>query len=270
MDRLALLCTLHADGPKTLRRLREAGCPDLGQLAGLGAERVARVLGLTPAAARRFLREAELLGTRLDGPLEREEVLYPPSAEPAPAAASEAREVERVPRAAAALPRRSGLDLRDRALLDKVIDRWRHEEVPGDDAPAEELAAPAPPPEPRVASLRPGELAGLDAAACAALAACGVATLAELRARPVDELAAQSGLGFTRVRTLQFLAARALGAAPTTRDELRPQLAPAGAAPRRDVASAVEERLSLAGPAAGFALTERFGEDDEGAGGPFA
>ncbi|MEO2236906.1 MAG: hypothetical protein ABGW95_01485, partial [Candidatus Poseidoniia archaeon] len=32
MDALALLCTLHADGPATLKRLRRAGCTSLERL----------------------------------------------------------------------------------------------------------------------------------------------------------------------------------------------------------------------------------------------
>ena len=40
MDALALLCTLHAEGPRTLRLLREAGCRDIGEFLALDPEAV--------------------------------------------------------------------------------------------------------------------------------------------------------------------------------------------------------------------------------------
>lgn len=74
MDAMALLCTLHADGPTTLKRLRQAGCDSIEAVGGLDPDRLAELLGTTPAAARRFLREAAHLCARLDtGFLEREE-----------------------------------------------------------------------------------------------------------------------------------------------------------------------------------------------------
>lgn len=73
MDAMALLCTLHADGPATLKRLRQSGCTTLEALATLDAERVAAILASTPASARRLQREAESLRARLSGDgLERE------------------------------------------------------------------------------------------------------------------------------------------------------------------------------------------------------
>lgn len=73
MDAMALLCTLHADGPATLKRLRQSGCTTLEALSALDAERVAAILACTPASARRLQREAESLRARLSGDgLERE------------------------------------------------------------------------------------------------------------------------------------------------------------------------------------------------------
>ena len=50
MDALALLCTLHADGPTTLKRLRRSGCEDLSSLVDdsvkLGEEFGRRLLKL--------------------------------------------------------------------------------------------------------------------------------------------------------------------------------------------------------------------------------
>ena len=73
MDALALLCTLHADGPATLKRLRAAGCPDPTRLLARPVTEVAVALDVPPAAARRLLREARLLAERVGPDLEDEE-----------------------------------------------------------------------------------------------------------------------------------------------------------------------------------------------------
>lgn len=67
MDAMALLCTLHADGPATLKRLRQSGCASLDTLCALDDARLASMLATTPASARRLQREAELLRERLGG-----------------------------------------------------------------------------------------------------------------------------------------------------------------------------------------------------------
>ncbi|MBK7876881.1 MAG: hypothetical protein IPJ77_14240 [Planctomycetes bacterium] len=67
MDAMALLCTLHADGPATLKRLRQAGCSTLEALEVLDAERIASLLACTPASARRLQKEARGLRERLHG-----------------------------------------------------------------------------------------------------------------------------------------------------------------------------------------------------------
>ena len=69
MDALALLCTLHADGPTTLKRLRAAGCPSLEALLGFEAEELARLIDLPAARSRRLKREARLLAERICGDL---------------------------------------------------------------------------------------------------------------------------------------------------------------------------------------------------------
>ena len=61
MDAMALLCTLHADGPTTLRRLRASGIKNLAALKLEEADSISRVLDIPAAAARRFVREAALL-----------------------------------------------------------------------------------------------------------------------------------------------------------------------------------------------------------------
>ena len=49
MESLALLCTLHADGPTTLKRLRRAGCRSLLDLESFGSDQLAGLLEVTPA-----------------------------------------------------------------------------------------------------------------------------------------------------------------------------------------------------------------------------
>lgn len=65
MDALSLLCTLHADGPATLQRLRSLGCQRLSSFLEFDAARLSTDLGVEPAAARRLLREGRLLADRL-------------------------------------------------------------------------------------------------------------------------------------------------------------------------------------------------------------
>jgi len=82
MDALALLCSLHADGPSTLKNLRQAGCGSLEAIESMEEESLSRVLGGPPAVARRFAREARHLRERLEpGRLDREETHVEPSAD---------------------------------------------------------------------------------------------------------------------------------------------------------------------------------------------
>ncbi len=76
MDALALLCTLHADGPSTLHDLRAAGCQNLLDLTQCTSAELAQYLELSVASAERLQREAELLDARLDN-LEPEESRVP-------------------------------------------------------------------------------------------------------------------------------------------------------------------------------------------------
>ena len=64
MDLLALLCNLYAEGPATLRVLRRAGIRTLPNVLATSDWALAELLGGSPAAARRFAREAR----RLTGP----------------------------------------------------------------------------------------------------------------------------------------------------------------------------------------------------------
>ena len=79
MDALALLCTLHADGPATLKRLRARGYSSLPALIQRPASDLSVDLDVEPAFARRLLREAKLLAARVGAEgLEAEEA--PPGA----------------------------------------------------------------------------------------------------------------------------------------------------------------------------------------------
>jgi hypothetical protein len=275
---MALLCTLHADGPKTLRLLREAGCTDLEKLGALGPERLSKLLRLSAASAKRLLREAELLNDRLDPTLEREEVMYPPSTAASaikpPPPGSVKLEAAGVTEPSKASSARSGMDLRDRALLDRVVERWRADDAAEEAPPVAEPRMLEQQEEPATSlpELRAGLFSGLDAGTCAQLTSAGVSTLEELATCPVDELSSRSGLGFTRARTLQFLAGRALVSQGREQES---------AAARSDSVSrttgrtrepgSLIERLSLAAPEGLLTKSDRFAAaDDEGPGGPFA
>ena len=73
MDGLALLCNLHADGPLTLRRLRESGVRGLRDVEAIPEKNLASWMRASPTQARRFAEEARQLALRLvEEPLEAE------------------------------------------------------------------------------------------------------------------------------------------------------------------------------------------------------
>jgi hypothetical protein len=165
MDALALLCTLHADGPATLKRLRRAGCTSLERLDAFEPEELAGLLEVEPSVARRLRREARALIARSGGELlDREEAPAhhapnveafqpaPPISVPqaaAPRAAASQAETEQPSE-----PVRS-LGNTDRALLGRVLEEWRERDTlaPGDhrseaDADADGPTWPADPSQP--------------------------------------------------------------------------------------------------------------------------
>jgi hypothetical protein len=124
MESLALLCTLHADGPATLKRLRRAGCDSLESIGAYGAADLATLLEVPPAVARRLLKEARGLSFRLDeGALD--------DAEEAPQVCTGQGGVSGS-MAAPEATTQSFLDQRDYAILGRVLDRWSPEKRPGD------------------------------------------------------------------------------------------------------------------------------------------
>lgn len=137
MDALALLCTLHAEGPSTLKRLHAAGCRSLAEIESAGHERLAQILDLPPAGARRFLREARNLEQRMGQPspypgLEPEDepgsqrapaltVAAPALAETASGMATEMAATELPDSEPAPAPH---LTQHDRDLVRQVLGRW--------------------------------------------------------------------------------------------------------------------------------------------------
>lgn len=256
MDAMALLCNLHADGPSTLRSLREGGCASLEDLVNLSPEALAELLGFAPAAARRFLREGRNLRERLGGELlEREEELQVPVA---------------VAQAAHAPP--AELRVRDRELLARVLQRWKAEEgASAEDPPAVAARPSSAPAKGSVASpaepgmLEPGSVDGLDARTCKLLATLGVRSLEDLARCAPEEAQARLGLSYSRVRRLQFLARR--------------KVDPSHCAARPELSARAEERISLAFPAfqvphapleAPLATEPALPRESEARGGPFA
>jgi len=205
MDALALLCTLHADGPQTLKRLRNSGCDSLQALESFEPAALARTLDVAPAVARRLAREARLLAQRVDVDLDREEA---PTFE---THVSEPVEVA-VPAAAATADH---LERRDRELLGKVMERWREEDssVVEDDTVLLESESRSDDDEFTTTEetlLGVGELDGLRDADVAQLAGAGITTLEELVGADSFELVQASGLPFANVKRFQLLAQRAL------------------------------------------------------------
>jgi predicted RecB family nuclease len=256
MDALALLCTLHADGPATWRRLRENGCNSLAELARFEPMELCEIIGGTSAGAKRFLREARHLGERSGGSwLEREE----PGAAPVSAAPAAVEEL---------------LPVRDQQIVENVLRAWREEDskelgagaAPVSAAPVQ--PAPEEPPPDADHALEPNLLDGLSESACERLRAEGLHTLEALLEADLGQLALRSGLGYSRLYRWRSLAERQLRAlspqaAPAAEERLSPAEVPSPAAPR--------DLLQI--PARGLDLprrTLRWSPLEEGAAGPFA
>jgi len=242
MDAMALLCTLHADGPATLKSLRAAGCASLESVETMAEERLARLLGSPPAAARRFAREARHLRERMgQGLLEREEspetglpppvsgeALAPVSGEELIGMRAEPLEAPAVDVVEAALAEWRTRDLAELSLEEHAEEQPEEESEPDDLLPrpararpefefgtaltaamqkisSVEAEAPAPP-----AGLAPGAVDGLGEDLCRALEAAQILTLEELSLCDPLDLSRECGLGYTRMWRLIGLARRAL------------------------------------------------------------
>lgn len=261
MDALALLCTLHADGPATLRLLRQAGCVSLERLEELDAERLAELLGLTPATSRRFLRESRNLRARLgDDLLEQEDAS--PSLATTPVATTEVPGTA-TPETSTAVTGSAPLGSRDQSIMDRVLSAWR-ERDDHEPAVAEAHGAYAPlgaDPSPdeflaadqvtgASSALRPGALDGLTEACCQRLTEAGVYTVDELLARDSLELATAADLSFTLIERLQFLARRQLPAkaeqGPARAEPASSRFAESAAVPVASAPPAPSAKISVA------------------------
>ena len=238
MDALALLCTLHADGPATLKRLRARGYSSLVNLIERSATDLSADLNVEPAFARRLLREAKLLAVRVGAEgLEAEEA--PPIAsvpeveEVLTGASSDAVTRPSIPIAAPPVSENaSTLDEADMSLVERIVaaPKWESstDAVPPELEPAAEhepVLEPAAEPEPVVESvaepsaepiaepepcaLEAASLPGLDADLIFDLKASGISTLAELAEADSLHLTRALGVTFAQARRLGFLARRA-------------------------------------------------------------
>ena len=222
MDSLALLCTLHADGPATLRRLRKAGCQSLADMERVGADGIAELLSIPPAVARRLVRESRILNERVGGdPLDTEE-------------APEGMAVAPLGNAQAPLTESSDLDDKDRDLIRQVLGDARPVGGFRSEQPAIEVPEPVEV-EPLGgafsfegnAQVEPveteresrgqqhillGRVDGLDEKVAASLSDAGIETLTGLVEADASKLARATGLAFGPLRRLQFLARKSLQA----------------------------------------------------------
>ncbi len=183
MDALALLCTLHADGPATLKRLRARGYSDLVALIQRSADELSADLDVEPAYARRLLREAKHLAVRVGAEgLEAEEappVATVPSRDDREEAVAEPLPPSIPIAAVPAMEATSTLDESDRSLVERIVG----------------LSAPVAPLDPvEVKSVEP-EVSAANSAAYSAASSAGAHArtveqpVAEPIAQPVEPLA---------------------------------------------------------------------------------
>jgi hypothetical protein len=205
MDALALLCTIHADGPATLARLRAGGVATLAEVAACDESRLAALLCASASAARRFQREAAGMSARLSAeelpaPARRQRARRPLSSKlDKPSAPAPAPRVE-----PGAAPTASTPPERE---LRQVLERWRDLDAVGEFADEKPRAARAEPA--RAPELAVGELDGLDERTVELLLGAGAGTLELLAACDPLALSARSGLGYSALVRLRALAARA-------------------------------------------------------------
>jgi transcriptional regulator with XRE-family HTH domain len=223
MDAMALLCNMHADGPATIKLLRRAGLLSLSDISRAPHERIADLLGVSPAYARRFAREARLLGERMgDGALDPEENAPPEvradsatlelAFDVAPKLALDAPPRHADADASAPIELRSSFapplaDRVERAHAESahVGHGWHvgHDERAPSAGPARARVVPM-----SGTRLAPGIVDGLDAGWCDRLVAQGVLTLETLVDAPLMKLARRLGVPLTALMDLQMLAQR--------------------------------------------------------------
>jgi hypothetical protein len=229
MDALALLCNLHADGPTTLHRLRRGGCESLPRLVELEADALMAISGWELRTAERFLREAELLADRVGAELPERDALLVTEAsdyddddfefddddgdddldvddddEDEDEDDEEEEEEEE-----AEEDDFMDLDAAAAESVDALLERWRDLDRDAPPAPPIRERIEAPAALAPSLSLERACLEGVGPELVGALGRAGIATVGELATAPSLALAASTGLGFTRVERLRFLARRA-------------------------------------------------------------
>ncbi len=204
MEALALLCTLHADGPSTLKRLRRGGCNSLRAVEGMPAEELARLVGISASTARRFVREATNLRQRL-----------------VPGEEAPSLDVEEVPEFLDADPIQApvgtALDQRDELAMERML-AVPMAESPIEGPEGEQVEAfQQAEREPEQISetgrdsnpgLEPGAVDGLDRELIEVLASQGIVSLWDLANLDAGALARSSGVPFGRLTRIRFLARR--------------------------------------------------------------
>ena len=234
MDALALLCTLYAEGPSTLQRLRSGGCDSLAILLESDPAGLRERLGWDERLSERFLREAWILAERLDVGWSDDEAIDGP------------KPSEAAPKPQVAVPSESA-QARSRAkvrptLRDKLLERWR--ELDRDEPPADLDLRPADIPSRRPSSVGAEdmgaarartripegeaqgvdteqlELLGLTPQEISRLGAKGVVTLRAFAEYETLALAGLLGLPYTRAqrRQLQAKQLERAGAAAPAKD----------------------------------------------------
>lgn len=237
MDTLALLCTLHADGPASLQRLRAAELYSIDDVLGCSVEKAADVLGLSMAQARRFHREARLLGMRMhtEG-LDREERMFPGPMEMVSAETRPASWMEALTQPADPAPKKEASEsgasygpvakgeMRSKpdiaAILAPVLKQWEDEDASTDTTNT---------PQPTVAystseadSEDAYDLDGVDDQLRAALRAAGYATLKALADVEPLELSRATGRTYSEACRVRFLAQRAIDSGTTAQVMVTP------------------------------------------------
>lgn len=208
MHSLALLCNLHADGPTSLHRLREAGVETLDGVRASDHAALSDWLGVGLPAATRFRKEAEFLADRVGaGLLEDEDGV------------------------ASAQPLSHSRNLTDEVLGTRVLHFAQAPQArngksthPGTTPPsttyvgtngqrAHGVLEPAPRPKPGLA-LDCADLDWLTPERRAGLLAAGLTTLGDLVGMDAMALARTLETSFTTARRIQFLASRVPAVAP--------------------------------------------------------
>ena len=217
MDALALLCTLHADGPTTLGALRQQGCRALDDLPGMDPDLLERTLGGGARRVARFLSEARALEQRVGEDWPEEE-----------------RALEAgLPEAGGVEPGQASGEASGRPVIEDVLDHWRRRDASAAQVPQRDpdmLPRPAPAASEHTGTdLRQVQLDGLDAGLLEQLEGEDIFSVEALAEADMLALAASCGQQYTKLLRLQFMAKRKLSEL-TEAEQGEPEQGPSPAA----------------------------------------